>query len=311
MKKCAVIYNPKSGKRKNKKDFLKIIEKTLNSYCYEVVFFKTSKQGDATTIVFNLDDDYSLVIIAGGDGTLNEGITGNLMREKKLLLASLPIGTTNDVGSMYGYTKNYKKDLELLLNGTIKKIDTCSLNSKPFVYVACLGNYVDVSYATPRKLKEKFGKFAYILYGMKRICSKLKQYSIEYEIDGQKKEGDFSFLFITNSNRIAGLEHLYKNVKLNDNMFEVAFCKARTKRELIKMIPALLTPVVKKVPNIIYYRTNKLTIKLKHRIDESWCLDGEEYATTEKVFRFHVQKEIEMLVPKKNVQKLFKEESEI
>ena len=77
------------------------------------------------------------------------------------------------------------------------------------------------------------------------------------------------------------------------------------------MITAFLSHVVKRVPNIIYYRTNKLTIKLKHRIDESWCLDGEEYATTERVFHFHVQKEIEMLVPKKNVQKLFKEESEI
>lgn len=311
MKKCAVIYNPKSGKQKNMKNFLNVIEKTLNSYQYEANFFKTSKSGDAIDIVISLDDDYSLVIIAGGDGTLNEGITGNLMREKKLLLASLPIGTTNDVGSMYGYTKNYKRDLELLLNGTIKKVDICSLNSKPFIYVACLGNYVDVSYATPRNLKEKFGRFAYILYGMKRICSKLKQYAIEYEIDGKKREGNFSFLFITNSNRIAGLEHLYKNVKLNDNMFEVAFCKAKRKRELIKMLPALLSPTVKKVPSILYYRTNKLTIKLKPKIKESWCLDGEEYVTSENIFHFSVEKEIEMLVPKKNIKKLFQEESEI
>lgn len=311
MKKCAVIYNPKSGKRGNRKNFLAVIEKTLNSYQYKVNFFKTAKSGDATDIVLNLDDDYSLVIIAGGDGTLNEGITGNLMREKRLLLASLPIGTTNDVGSMYGYTKNYKKDLELLLNGTIKKVDTCSLNSKPFIYVACLGNYVDVSYATPRNLKEKLGRLAYILYGMKRICSKLKQYSIEYEINGKKMEGNFSFLFVTNSNRIAGLEHLYKDVKLNDNMFEVALCKAKRKRELIKMIPALLSPVVKKVPNILYYRTNKLTIKLKQKIEESWCLDGEKYEIESDTFHFSIQKEMEMLVPKKNVQKLFKEESEI
>lgn len=310
MKKCAVIYNPKSGKHKNMADFLNVTKKILSHYHYEATFFKTSKPGDATNIILDLDNDYFLAIIAGGDGTLNEGVTGNFMREKKLLLASLPIGTTNDVGSMYGYTKNYQKDLELLLNGTVKNVDTCFLNSKPFIYAACFGNYVDVSYTTPRNLKEKFGRFGYLLYGIKKIFSHLQQYSIEYEIDGQRKEGEFSFLFITNSNRLAG-RRLYKNVKLNDNMFEVAFCKAKRKRELMKMIPVILSPTVKKIPGIVYYRTSHLTIKLKNGVEESWCLDGEEYFTTEHVFHFSVQNDMQMLVPKRNVHKLFKEEDKI
>lgn len=310
MKKCAVIYNPKSGKLKNMKEFLKVTEKILNQYGYGAEFFKTSKVGDATNIIVNLNDIYSLVIIAGGDGTLNEAVTGNVMREKKFLLASLPIGTTNDVATMYGYTKNYKKDLELLLNGTIRNVDICLLNSKPFIYVACLGNYVDVSYATPRKWKERFGRIGYLLYGVKRIFRKLKQYSIEYEIDGKKYQGNFSFLFITNSSRVAGLEHLYKNVKLNDNMFEVAFCEAKRKRELIKMVPAILSPVVKKIPEIVYHRTDNLIVKLNNSIKESWCLDGEEYCMNDNIFHFHIQNNMQMLIPKKNVQKLFKEEFE-
>ena len=71
-----------------------------------------------------LNDDIDLVVSAGGDGTLNEIVSGNMQRKKKLIVAPLPMGSTNDVGNMYGYTKsNYKRNLELLLKGVKKKID--------------------------------------------------------------------------------------------------------------------------------------------------------------------------------------------
>lgn len=308
MKKCAIIYNPKSGKHRNSKDFMATADQILRKYQYEPIFFKTLKSGDATNIVYLLEDDYALVIIAGGDGTLNEGITGNLMRKKRFVIAGLPIGTTNDVGSMYGYTKNYKKDLELLLNGKIKKIDTCFLNDKPFLYIACLGNYVDVSYTTPRSLKEKFGRLGYFLYGAKQVREKIKQYQIEYEVDGQKYEEEFSFLFITNSSRIAGIGNLYDDVKLNDGMFEVAFCKAKKKSELIKMLPSILSSTVKKIPGITYYKTNYLKINFKNKSGYSWCVDGEEFFTKNEMIEFKVHNEMEMLVPTKNIQKLFEGE---
>lgn len=308
MKKCAVIYNPNSGKGKKSTEFVEGVNEILESKNYQATFFKTEGVGDATRIVSSLEDSYDLVIVAGGDGTLNEGITGNLMRKKKLLLAQLPVGTTNDVGTMYGYTKKYKKDLELLLNGAVKSVDTCLINQKPFVYVACLGNYIDVSYATPRKLKEKFGKLGYALYGAKKIHEKIKQYNIEYEVDGTWYQDKFSFIFITNSSRVAGISNIYQDVKLNDQMFEVALCKVRKKGDLIKMIPTLLTMSVKEVPGIIYYRTNHLKIRFQEPLKESWCLDGEEFFSEEREFEFNIINDMEMLVPLKNIRKLFTED---
>lgn len=308
MKKCAVIYNPKSGKWKNIKEFIDIVDETLKQKDYEAIFFKTNKSGDASEIVSKIDDNYDLVILAGGDGTLNEGISGNLIRERKLLLAALPVGTTNDVGTMYGYTKNYKKDLQLLLNGVEKTIDTCLLNGQPFIYVACLGNYVDVSYATPRNLKEKFGRLGYALYGAKKIKEKIKEYNIEYEVNGKSYEDKVSFIFITNSSRVAGIDNIYQDVKLNDQMFEVAFCKFTKKSELIKAIPSLLTMSVKKTPGIVYYRTNHLKINFKEELKESWCIDGEEYSSKKNEFEFCVKNDMNMLVPRKNIKKLFTED---
>ena len=308
MKTCAIVYNPNSGKGKKNSSFEKGVASILKKKNYEAVFFATKKAGDATDIILKLDDSFSLVIVAGGDGTLNEGITGNLKREKKLVLAQLPVGTVNDVGTMYGYTKNYKKDLELLLNGAIKSVDTCLINQTPFVYVACLGNYVDVSYATPRKLKKRYGKFGYALYAAKKMMEKMKHYDIKYEIDGEQFEGNYAFIFITNSSRVAGISNIYQDVKLNDQMFEVAFCKAKRKGDIIRMIPSLLTMSIKNAPGVTYYRTNHLKIMFENPLEESWCIDGEEFFSNEKVFEFNIENEMEMLVPLKNIRKLFNEE---
>ena len=154
MKKCIIIMNPESGKVKSlstKNDFYDVLRK--HGYDAEICYTKGPK--DAIRIVGQLDDDVDLVISAGGDGTLNEVVTGNLQRNKKLVLANLPMGTTNDVANMYGYTKDYKKNLELLLNGVRKKVDICYVDNTPFVYVACLGDYIDMAYNTPRDLKKK------------------------------------------------------------------------------------------------------------------------------------------------------------
>ena len=106
MKKCIIIMNPESGKVKSlstKNEFYDVLRK--HGYDAEIRYTKGPK--DATRIVEELEDDVDLVISAGGDGTLNEVVTGNLRRNKKLVLANLPMGTTNDVANMYGYTKDY------------------------------------------------------------------------------------------------------------------------------------------------------------------------------------------------------------
>ena len=171
-KKCVLIYNPESGKLKKEK-FLALFQETFTTAGYEVSIRSTTQKKDATRLIQSLEE-VDLVIVAGGDGTLNEAVAGNIAREKPLLLSYLPLGTTNDVGAMYGFTKDMRSNILRILNGTIQEIDVCMINTHPFVYVACLGNFVDVSYNTPRRLKKKYGKVAYILYGLKQLTKKIQ-----------------------------------------------------------------------------------------------------------------------------------------
>lgn len=303
MKKCVIIYNPESGRPVDKKN-LKELPEIMKVNGYETVMCPTKAAKDATRIVSELEDDVDLVICAGGDGTLNEGITGNLMRKNKLVMAQLPVGTMNDVGTMYGYTKNMIVNAQMLLSGTEKNVDVCMINDVPFVYVACLGSYVDVSYNTPRKYKKKYGRLAYIFNAIHEFTGKVKLFDLEYEIDGIKKSGIYSFLFITNTSRMGGISHIYNDVKLDDDMFEVLMITSKTKVELIALATRILAGEVKNMPGLEYYKTNNLVVRFKD-VPNSWVLDGEEYKHDTKEFKFSINKDMYMLVPKKNIVKLF------
>ena len=303
MKKCAIVYNPESGKPKDKKD-IKSLPQILEVNGYDAVMCPTKGPKDAVKIVEELNKDTDLVVCCGGDGTLNEGITGNLKREQKLLMAHLPVGTVNDVGTMYGFTKNMVVNAQMLLSGTVKNIDVCLINNRPFVYVACIGSYVDVSYNTPRDLKKKYGRLGYIFNALNEFKDKIKLFDLTYEVDGKKVSGTYSFVFVTNTCRMGGFDNIYSDVKLDDNMFEVVLCTAKTKPELLVIGSKILTGEIKNMPGLEYYRTNNFKITFD-KVPPSWVIDGEEYKHRTKSFEFSINKEIEMLLPKKNVVKLF------
>lgn len=306
MKKCVVIYNPQSG-RLTSATTLKNFNKILEKYEFETEIIYTKFRGDATEIVKNLKP-VDLVIAAGGDGTLNEVITGNLQRKDKLLLAQLPFGTANDVAHMYGLTQNSLKNLELLLTGIVKNVDICLLNDRPFVYVACMGSYVDIAYATPRKLKEKYGRLAYIIYGIKQLKKNFQFYKVKYKVDGKEKTGVFSFIFITNSNRVGGVDNIYSDIKLNDNMYEVLMCNIKSHWDIIKAVYFLKRREIDNLPGFVYYKTNNLVLEFEDVPPASWCIDGEEYRENTKKYTIKINKEINMLVPTKNIEKLFDDE---
>ena len=148
MKKSVLICNPNSGK--NNKDVLAHkCKNVLNEYGYSVDIMFTKYAGHAKKIIADLPETIDLVISLGGDGTFNEVVTGNLKRKKKLLLTHIPLGTTNDLGATFGMGKNPVNNLKMILEGTVKDLDICTINDEPFVYVAGLGKFTDVAYDTP------------------------------------------------------------------------------------------------------------------------------------------------------------------
>lgn len=307
MLKCVVIYNPNSGKLTNRNEMKKVY-KILENYGYETEIIYTEYKGHAKKITMKLKN-VDLLLCAGGDGTLNEVISGNIERRHPILLGLIPLGSVNDVAHMYGMTGNTLKNLTMLLNGVQKNIDVCLLNGNPFVYIACIGAYVDISYATPRKLKEKYGKLAYAIYGVKQLKEKLQLHKVKYEVDGVEYEKEFSFIFITNSSRVAGVNNIYDDVKLDDNKFEVLMCDIRTRWDIIKAVHYFKRREMNDIPGFTYFKTDKIKLKFED-VPPSWCIDGDELVHNDKEFEITINKDNWMLLPTKNIEKLFDNELE-
>lgn len=303
MKKCAVIYNPNSG-RHLKYKFMSQFEKILNEYGYDVQIFYTEYKGHAIEIVKNLEH-VDLVLSIGGDGTFNESVTGNYMRKDRLICAHIPVGTTNDIGVMLGYGKNMINNLKLTLDGVTRNVDICLINGRPFIYVATIGKFADIPYETPRELKKKFGYLAYISEGIKSFFNKTKLHDVTYEIDGVEYRGLFSFIIVSSANRIAGINNFYKDVKLDDNKFEVLLCNFAKKKDIIRSLYFLTLYDIEKVPGIHFYKTDKIKMKFADTPKKAWCIDGEMLDKNGRTYEITIDRNIQMLVPKKNIDRLF------
>lgn len=304
MKKCIVIYNPHSGHKQIKKH-LPEIEKIINKKGYEVEFLATKYKGHATELVETIPK-IDLLMSFGGDGTFNEIMTGNFKRKEKLLLTHIPVGTTNDIGGMLGYTKNIAENVKLSLNGVVKDFDIGLINNHPFIYVAGFGKYTNIAYETPRNLKKIIGHLAYLKEGVAAFFSKTKLHDVTYEINGENYRGLFSLILISNANHIAGVKNIYKDVKLDDNQLEVIFCTIKKRKDIIKSLYFLTMYGPSQVPGIYFYRTNNIKIKINNDDYKSWCIDGEELESnpTHK-YNIELSRNVQILIPKKNISKLF------
>lgn len=301
MKNCIVIYNPHSGKKINLD--LNKFQEILEKYDYKPEFKVSKYKGHITKMVEQINDT-DLVISIGGDGTFNEIMKGNLNRKRRLLVAHLPVGTTNDIGAMFGYNKDIYENLKLLLNGERKKIDICTINNKPFVYVAGFGKFMTIPYEAKRKLKKRIGYGAYLIEGVKEFFHKTKLYEMSYTIDGETYHGLFSFIIISNANRIAGINEFYKNVKLDDGKFEILISNFTRKKDLVKSLAYLTFSDITKVPGLYFYKTDHVKIKL-HKEKPKWCIDGEKLPESSYTYDIKMVNDVEIMMPKKNVKQLF------
>ena len=304
MKKCVVLCNNHSGK-KNKNNYIEEFKAILKENNYETEIIESKYKAHIVDIVRDLKDDIDLVISVGGDGTFNEAMRGNFQRKKRLVLAHIPMGTTNDVGKMLGYVKDPIKNLKLLMDGVVKNIDVCTINDVPFIYVAGFGKFMNIPYETKRKTKKKFGYLAYVFNGVKNFFRFTKMHDITYKIDNETYSGLYSFLAVTNATRIAGVK-LFDNIKLDDGKFEMLFCNIKKRKDIIKSLIRLRKTDITHVPGFYFHTSNNLKITINDEKDLPWCLDGEKYDIEGNEIEIKIDQNTQIMLPKTKIEELFK-----
>jgi len=272
MKKMLLIANLHSGKGMVKDNIINVVDYfTKNDYI--VTLYITQKKRDATRITKKYINEFDLIVCCGGDGTLNEVITGVLETEYDKKIGYIPGGTTNDFATSLDIPKDFMKAAKIIPSENANSIDIGIFNNKKFVYVASFGLFSETSYETPQELKKVFGHMAYVFNGMKSLTN-IMPYHLKIEYEDKIIEDDFVWGAISNSTSVGGVVKLdKKKVKIDDGKFEVILVKAPKN-------PLEFQNVVGKIFNqefdeeyvrLFYIDKMKITADLKI----PWTLDGE------------------------------------
>ena len=252
------IYNPHSGVGKVKTQLSDILE-TMVQAGYEVTVHPTQAAGDATQVAAEHAGDYDLVVCCGGDGTLDETVSGLMKGNIHVPLGYIPAGSTNDFAASLQLPKNMGKAAGVAVGGQD--------------FPCAVGLFTEVSYQTSQELKNMIGHAAYILEGVKSIGNH-PSYRMRVEYEGGCIEDDFIYGMITNSLSVGGIKGMTgDNVALNDGLFEVMLVK--TPKNIVERneIVAALTKLRPESDMIYTFKTKELQISPYQVIP--WTLDGE------------------------------------
>lgn len=271
-KKLLFIYNAHAGKGKIRAYLVDIIE-VFAKENYEITVSPTMKQGDATTVAREEGKKYDLIVCSGGDGTLDEVVTGIIQSGQDIPIGYIPAGSTNDYANSLKLPKRMKEAAKIAIRQEICKCDIGMLGETVFVYIAAFGAFTEVSYGTPQEVKNVLGHAAYFLEGMKKLHT-IRAYHMKVRANGKELEDDFIYGMVTNSVSVAGFKNnTNSDVVLDDGLFEVTLIKKpKNAIELQNIIASLL---IAEFDSQYMYAFKASEIEFEAEQEIPWTLDGE------------------------------------
>jgi len=278
-KRALVVINPISGKRTTKAQLFNITE-LFSVNGLETTVYTTRCKGDATQVVARRGGGYDIVVCRGGDGTFNEVVNGlmAIAPEGRPLLGYIPAGSTNDLARTLQIPINDNKEaIDVILNGQPLWQDMGLFNGEVhWCYTASFGAFVDISYNTPQKMKNRWGHFAYILQAPAAIRN-IRPIRLHLRTaEGLEEEGDYIFCAVSNSTSIAGSIKLSRRVvRLNDGRFELLLARyPKNAGELASTISKVVAQNYNRDDNLRLLQTRRAEFDFDGPVP--WTVDGED-----------------------------------
>lgn len=295
MKKLLLIVNPCSGRAKMRGELLRVTE-ILSLGGYDVTVYPTKAKADATRRVEAIkNNEFEKIVVCGGDGTLNEVITGIMSASLDCTLGYIPAGTLNEWSTGLRISKSIPTAAKDIINGMPIQLDIGKFGDKYFSYTASFGAFTEASYSAPQDIKNVLGQAAYFFEGIKSLTN-IKPIHLKFSFDGKEVEGDYLFGAISNSMSVGGIVKFKEaTVKLNDGLFEVMLIKNPSSiMEFQSIVDGILRQDLSR-NGIEFFHTDSLTIEGGKNV--SWTLDG-EYSEGDSVIEVkNIKQAIKFIVP--------------
>ncbi len=291
-KKLLMIVNPTAGRNKPRGPLFDASAELCDAG-YLLSIHTTTSPDDAAQTAAARGGDYDAVVAVGGDGTLNQVVSGLMTLECPPLLGYIPQGSTNDFAASLHLPLDPVSAVEQIVQDPPRQqLDIGRWNQRYFVYVASFGAFARSSYAAPQAAKNALGHFAYILEGMKDLNS-LRPYQVKITADGECLDGEYLFGAVCNSTSIGGLMKLNpERVVLDDGKFELLLIPSpRTPADLQNLVFALLN---QQYDRLIFRHVSSVRLETEEELP--WSLDGEFAASAPAVEIENLQRALTLLL---------------
>jgi len=222
-------------------------------------------------------EDYTALIVAGGDGSVNS-VVDQLIKynvEKPPPIAVLPWGTANDL-----YRQLYKKNsgigdvTNVIKNGKLSWLDIGQVNECYFVNVIASGLFSDVSCLTPGVFKRLLGKTAYYLHALLRFFT-YQPFDLQLEVNGDVLEEKVYLFLVLNGSRVGGLFNPAPEAVLNDGKLHfIAIKKDLTLVQVFKILKCFLRGGTPDLPSTINFTDKRMHLAYSNNLP--LVVDGEK-----------------------------------
>lgn len=271
MKKVLFIYNPNSGERKILGYLDRVVEiHQQNGYIVHMI--RIDRNLSLKSYFEDLEEKYEYVLIAGGDGTVDNVVNVMKQYKKDFPIGILPVGTANDFAKFIGMTSDIEDDCRKIINSSPKSVDIGKVNDKYFVNVASMGLFTDISQKTDDNLKNTIGKLAYYIKGIEEIPN-FRKLDVKISSEIVKFDG-YIYLMLIFNGRTAGNLNLAYKASIEDGLLDVVIIRAENMKNIINMFIKLIKREhLEDVEGIMYFKTDKIHIECNEDIVTD--IDGE------------------------------------
>lgn len=291
---AALICNPRAGKREADGGVDEAVA-TLESAGWQIEVSQTVAPFDASRLAREAAEaGMEAVLVAGGDGTLNEAVQG--LEGTETALGYLPYGTVNIWAREIGVPGNPVLAARAIADGRVEVIDLGRANDRYFLLMAGVG----LDAAVVRRAqgiehhKARFGILPYLAAGLSTVPT-YRARDIELRYDGIIRRVQALMLVIGNTRFYAGRYRLTPNAVANDGWLDLCIVKGRGPLAMMRQsFPVLLSGSVS-LSDVELLRVRSLSVQSDEPIP--FQLDGELAGTTPVEFSV-VPRALRVIVPK-------------
>ena len=251
-----VIFNPAAGRGKALK-LREKLRKLLEGCAERVRWRETERPGHAAELAKQVPETSDCVVVAGGDGTVNEVVNGLL--GKNVPMAVLPVGSGNDFARAIGVPFHYRKAFEVLCRGETKRIDVGEVNGRYFPNALGLGFDADVVVESS-KIRRLRGMLMY-LFGVIKCIFRFKPYRVRVRLDDREVEKEILLLTVANGVSLGGGFLLTPHARNDDGLFDVCIIEKMPKPLIFWHLPKVFWGGHLKMKQTSLYRSRRVVVE--------------------------------------------------